>query len=135
MSTANNDFEEGESTESNGNVAYYWNDGRYISIGDNNVICRLHELAVIAGGADPHDVFGDDETEVHHQTHRLLNLPSTLVLAHRDDHRAVEGDCGLWFEGKDGIPRKKMTGAVDSLLMPTFDPGSTVEERASGEGA
>lgn len=105
---------EGSSTS----PVHYWSDGRYTFVADSETIVALHRLAAIAGGADPHRVFGDDNVEVHHQTHRELNLPSTVVALDADYHREVEGSRGLWFEGEDGLPRRKSVGNRDNLMVP-----------------
>lgn len=62
--------------------------------GDNT--CYIHQLTIIADGADPHDVFSD-QYDVHHlisPPHNFdapkLDFPENLVLVPRWEHRNAE---------------------------------------------
>lgn len=71
-------------------AAYVHTPRGYISArcGDNNDSVYMHQLAAIASGEDPHDVFAEN-TEVHHKNGiKWDNRPDNVELKDRMDHQA-----------------------------------------------
>ena len=85
-----------------------WHNNGYTYLSDGREICYEHHLTAVAGGADPYDVFANDEQCVHHQTHRSLNCPSTLQVLTDAEHARLHHDSGAWEYGDDGIPRLRL---------------------------
>jgi hypothetical protein len=65
----------------------------YIKSPDTPESCTtvsIHGLNVIAGGADPHAVFGDDDTHVHHITgDPFIETPDTVTVLPVEDHHEI----------------------------------------------
>jgi hypothetical protein len=69
-------------------------------------VVHVHQLAVIAQGADPSQVFSGGEWHVHHGNGvRWDNRPSNISLVHGSDHGRE--DClppGPWAENWSELP-------------------------------
>lgn len=63
---------------------YRWSDGY------SGEEVAVHQLAAIANGADPYDIFANSRKNVHHKnTYRLDNRPANLEVIDNDDHAAT----------------------------------------------
>jgi hypothetical protein len=53
----------------------------------------VHQLAAIAHGANPHDVFSSGEYEIHHRNGIPFdNRPDNLTVVSKEQHRAIHRD-------------------------------------------
>lgn len=65
---------------------------------------QVHQLAAIADGADPHDVFGDNRLVCHHVTgHKLINIPRMIDVIDTEDHTFLHMS-GSWEMNDEGFP-------------------------------
>ncbi|MHC3380227.1 hypothetical protein [Haloarcula sp. H-GB5] len=64
---------------------------------------HVHRLLAVADGADPHDVFGEESTHVHHKSGiPWLNIEDGVEVLTVEEHNAVHLE-DEWTE-EDGIP-------------------------------
>jgi len=65
-------------------------------------VVHVHQLAVIAQGADPEQVFSDGEWHVHHGSGvRWDNRPSSLSVVHEEEHGSDEAHADGPWPGAD----------------------------------
>lgn len=64
----------------------------YVSQTEGAIQClSLHRLTAVAGGADPHDVWGAGN-ETHHRSGLKIDLPAGLEVLTPEEHRARHRD-------------------------------------------
>jgi len=115
MSTLESNQDKGSGSESNNGGVSRWHSGGYAYLSDGDEIVCEHHLCAISGGADPYDVFANDETEIHHLTHRRLNTPDHVRVIEKESHQSLNRGGGYWFLDS-GIPVHRHGGLVSNLM-------------------